>query len=172
MPCGPDPAVDRAFQKLLLSGPRLGIDLARCDATLEIGKGDRSFEDRFAEILRPVRVALFARCGEGVVLDHVVGSEQGARERVDARDVRVEEIGPAYALPPQLRVEVEAAGREPARGKYFVQRERELVDRVRELVGVPPVLIVAAVDVDAAEAAERDRARHLVMEAVAGKGGM
>src|SRR5207244_7351761 len=85
-------------------------------------------------------------------------------------DVRVEQVGPAHALPAELRIEVEAAGREPARGKYFVERERELVDRVRELVGVPAVLVVAAVDVDAAEAAERDRARHLVMEAVAGEG--
>src|SRR5207245_259780 len=68
------------------------------------------------------------------------------------------------------RVEVEAAGRESARGKYFVDRQRQFIDRVRELVGVPTVLIIAAVDVDAAETAERDRARHLVMEAVAGEG--
>src|SRR5205814_3830428 len=108
--------------------------------------------------------------GERVVLDHVDGREQGPSERVDACDVCMEQVGPAHALPAELRVEVEAAGRESARGEYFVERERELVDRVRELVGVPTVLVVAAVDVDAAESAERDSARHLVMEAVAGEG--
>src|SRR5204863_181617 len=63
----------------------------------------------------------------------------------------------------------EAPGREASRGEGFVEGQRQLVDRVRELVGVPAVLVVAAVDVDAAEGAERDRTRDLVVEAVAGE---
>src|SRR5439155_16330612 len=82
----------------------------------------------------------------------------------------MEEIGPAHALPPELRVEVEATRRESACGQDFVERERQLVDRIRELIGVPTVLVVAAVDVDAAEAAECDRARDFVMKAVTREG--
>ena len=55
------------------------------------------------------------------------------------------------ALAAQLGVEVEAAGREAAAAQDLVQRQREVLDRVRELVGVPAVLGVAAVGVDAAE---------------------
>src|SRR2546428_7721550 len=82
----------------------------------------------------------------------------------------MEEIGPAHALPPELRVEIEATRRESACGQDLVERERQLVDRIRELIGVPTVLVVAAVDVDAAEAAERDRAGDFVMKAVTREG--
>ncbi len=47
--------------------------------------------------------------------------------------------------------------------------ERELVDRVRELVGIPAVLVVAPVRVDAAEDSVGDRVGDLVVEAVAGE---
>ena len=50
--------------------------------------------------------------------------------------------------------------------------DRKLVDRVRELVGVPAVLRVAAVHVDAAEDAAADCDRDLVLEAVAGQRGV
>ena len=73
------------------------------------------------------------------------------------------------ALAAQLRVEVEAAGREPAAAQDLEDRERQLVDGVRELVGVPAVLGVAAVGVDAAEDAVRDRVGDLVLERVPGE---
>ena len=85
-------------------------------------------------------------------------------------DVRVEEIGPIEALATELGVEVEAAGREAAGAEDLVQGKGELVDRVRELVGVPAVLVVAAVRVDAAEDPAGDRHGDLVVEAVAGEG--
>src|SRR5206468_12233824 len=82
----------------------------------------------------------------------------------------MEEIGPAHALPPELRVEVEATRRESACGQDFVERERQLVDRIRELIGVPTVLVVAAVDVDADDAADCERARDFLMKAVTREG--
>ena len=57
----------------------------------------------------------------------------------------------------------------PPAAQDLVQRERQLVDGVRELVRVPAVLVVAAVGVDAAEDPVRDRVRDLVVEAVAGQ---
>ena len=50
--------------------------------------------------------------------------------------------------------------------------ERHLLDGVRELVGVPTVLGIAAVGVDAAEDAVVDGVRDLVVERVAGQGGV
>ena len=73
---------------------------------------------------------------------------------------------PVGALAAQLGVEVEAAGRDAAVLEDLVQRQREVLDRVRELVGVPAVLRIAAVGVDAAEDAVRGREGDLVMEAV------
>ena len=51
----------------------------------------------------------------------------------------------------------------------LVDGERQLLDRVRELVGVPAVLVVAPVGVDAAEDAVRDGVGDLVVEAVSGQ---
>src|SRR5205814_9893354 len=163
---GPDAAVDQALEKLLRSGPRTRIDRAGRDAALQLRERHRTREDRRAELTRPTRIALLARRRERPVLDHVGGREEGVRERVDAGDVGVEQVGPADALPPKLRVEVEAAGRETTGGEDLVEGQRQLVDGVRELIGVPAILVVATVDVDAAESAERDRTRDLVMEAV------
>ena len=55
----------------------------------------------------------------------------------------------------------------PAGPQDLVQRQHQVLDRVRELVGVPAVLGVAAVGVDAAQDPVRGRVRDLVVEAVA-----
>ena len=84
----------------------------------------------------------------------------------------MEQVRSIQALTPELGVEVESARREAACAQDLVHRDRKLVDRVRELVGVPAVLRVAAVHVDAAEDAAADRDRDLVLEAVAGQRGV
>ena len=57
----------------------------------------------------------------------------------------------------------------PPASQDLVHRQRQLVDRVRELVRVPAVLVVAPVGIDAAEQAVAHRVGHLVVEAVAGE---
>ena len=64
-------------------------------------------------------------------------------------------LNPPVVNPPPLRISYD--------------REGELVDRVRELVRVPAVLVVAAVGVDRPEDPERHRGGDLVVEAVAGE---
>ena len=155
-----------------MPGSRPWIDLSGRDATLEVGQRQRASEDGRPELFGPVGVALLARDGERAALDHIGRGEQRPSERVDACDVRVKEVGAAHALAPQLRVEVEAASREAARPEDLVEREGELIDRVRELIRVPTVLVIAAIDVDAAEETERDRVGHLVVEAVARQSGV
>ena len=59
--------------------------------------------------------------------------------------------------------------REAAALQHVVQRERHLRQVVRELVGVPAELLVAAVHVERAEDAERLRHGDLVLEGVAGE---
>src|SRR5207247_10966470 len=105
---GPDAAIDQAFEKLLLPGSRSRIDLARRDPALEVGESHRTTQDRGPELVRPARVALLAGRHERPLLDHVRGREQRSRERVDTADMGVEHVGPAQALPAQLRVVVES----------------------------------------------------------------
>ena len=99
-----------------------------------------SAQDLRAEALRPAGVAALPLALEVAGLDEVGRHEQRARQRVDAADVGVEQVGPIEALAAELRVEVEPAGGEAAGPDDLVQGERQLLDRVRELVGVPAVL--------------------------------
>src|SRR6266545_3344793 len=102
-------------------------------------------QDRPAELVVPTGVSLLSESLDASPLDHLRGHEERLGERVDPADVAVEQVGPVHALTAQLRVEVEAAGREPTGADDLVHRQRELVDRVRELVGVPAVLVVTPV---------------------------
>ena len=60
-------------------------------------------------------------------------------------------------------------GASPPAAEDLVQRQREVLDRVRELVGVPAVLGIAPVGVDAAQHPVGGGERDLVVEAVAGE---
>ena len=117
----------------------------------------------------PARIARGDGLRQGFPLKQVGRDEQRFRQRVDAADVGVEQVGPRDGLSAQLGVEVEATGREAAAPQDLVDGERQLVDRVRELVGVPAVLVIAAVGIDAAEHPVAHRVGDLVMEAVAGE---
>jgi hypothetical protein len=114
-------------------------------------------------------IALLPEPVEGPPFDHV-GGDQGPGEGVDPPDVAVEDL--VEALAAQFGVEVEAAGGEPAAPEDLVEGEGQLIDRVGELVGVPPVLVVAPVGVDRAEDPVGDGVGDLVVEAVAGQGGV
>src|SRR6185369_13543458 len=147
----PDRPVDDVLEQPLATRHRAGVDVTDVDPIRERIKGDRARQDRSPELAGPAGVALGSEPLEGPVLDQGFGDEERPGERVDPADVGMEQVVAAHALAAQLRVEVEPAAREPARPDDLVQGERELVDRVRELVGVPAVLCVAAVGVDAAE---------------------
>ena len=67
-------------------------------------------------------------------------------------------LKPPGAMPPARRISYSGSD--------------EVLDRVRELVGVPAVLRVAAVGVDAAQHPVGGRERDLVVEAVAGQRGV
>ena len=135
----------------------------------EVREAQRAAEDRRPQLAVPARVAAVLALGELPVLDEVRGDEQRPGQRVETADVRVEQVRPVDALAAQLRVEVEAAGRDPAGAEDLVERQDEVFDRVRELVGVPPVLWVAAIGIDAAEHVQRGGEGDLVVEAVPGE---
>src|SRR5690606_38951076 len=135
-------------------------------------KGFASGQDPLAEVGRPAGVALAFGGGEGFVLDEVGGGQQSSSDGVHASYVAVEEIRAVDRLAAQFGVEVEAAGGESACLEDLVEGEGQFVDRVGELIGVPAVLVVATVGVDGPEDAVGDRVGHLVVEAVAGEGGV
>jgi hypothetical protein len=84
--------------------------------------------------------------------------------------VAVEQIDRVDRLPAHLGIEVEAAGREAAAAEEVIERHREIGHVVRELVGVAAELRVTAVEVEAAEDAERQGGGDLVLEALSGQG--
>jgi hypothetical protein len=86
--------------------------------------------------------------------------------------VGVEEVCRVEALATQLGVEIEAPGSEPSGLQDGIQRERDLLWLVRELVGVPAELGIAAVHVDAAEDPVGHGVRDLVRKAVSRERGV
>ena len=103
-------------------------------------------------------------------LDDGGGVEESTRHGIDSSDVRIKEIGRVDALPPELGVEVVAAGGETSTLQDVVESRGDLANVVRELVGIPAVLRIAPIHVDRSEHAQRDRGRDLVLKAVAGEG--
>ena len=89
-----------------------------------------------------------------------------ARYHVDGPDVSVEHVDGLHALAAHLGVEVEAPGAEAAGADELDHRQRNLLDGMRKLVGVPAVLRIAAIGVDRTEDAERGGHRDLVLETV------
>ncbi|CAB5370609.1 unnamed protein product [Rhizophagus irregularis] len=82
----------------------------------------------------------------------------------------IEQVDRVHRLAPHLGIEIEAAGGEPARAQDFEIGERQFLDRIGELIGVPAILRIAAVRIDRAEDAERRCGGDLVLEGVAGEG--
>ena len=87
-----------------------------------------------------------------------------ARDGVDAADVRQVEVRRVDRLAAQLGVEVEAAGGEALVLDQLHQGGHQLLRVVGELVGVPAVARIAAIDVDGAEDAVGARRGDLVLE--------
>ena len=100
------------------------------------------------------------------------GGQQRPCHRVHPTDVSVEEVVACDRLAPQLAVEVEAAGGEPAPTEDLEHPQRHLLDADREAVDVPPEPVVAGVGIDRAEDPRLDRRRHLVGEIVTGQRGV
>ena len=142
------------------------------DPGLDLGQREPALEELRAQAAIPSGVAALLLDRQPAGIQQVRRDEERPRQRVDAADVGMEQVRSIQALTPELGVEVESARREAACAQDLVHGDRELVDRVRELVGVPAVLRVAAVHVDAAEDAAADRDRDLVLEAVAGQRGV
>ena len=84
----------------------------------------------------------------------------------------VEQIVFVGALATHLGVKVQAAGSEAARFDDLIHHQRILFHAVRELVGIPAQLRVAAVRIDRAEDTQRNRRRDLVVERVARQRGV
>ena len=148
---------------------------SRSSATAAVGqrrKVDRAVEDGPAPLRPTTAIPIVAVGIQRAVGDQRLGHQQRPGQRVDAADVTVEQVAAVETLPAQLGVEVEPAVREAAAPQDLVEHERQLVDGVRELVGVPPVLGITAVGVDTAEQTVLDRVGHLVVERVAGEGGV
>ncbi|RMS49307.1 hypothetical protein ALP64_203743 [Pseudomonas syringae pv. actinidiae] len=84
----------------------------------------------------------------------------------------MKQIDIVQALTAYLGVEIVAAVGETTGFEDFIGGEGHFLDAVGELVGVPAVLRVATIGVDAAEDPQRDRRGDFVMKAVPGQRGM
>src|SRR5690606_14059304 len=129
-------------------------------------------EYRLAQRLLPTGVALVLELLESVVLQHSRSALEGEGEDVHPRDVAIKQVNFVEALPTHLGVEVEAAIPETAGLENLVVGQGHFFDTVGKLVGVPAVLLIAPVGVDAAEDSQRNRRCDFMVEAVAGEGGV
>ena len=129
-------------------------------------------EDGPAFLALPAGVAVRDEGVELAVLDDLLGDQQAAGAGVHRADMGDQQIVGIERLAADLGVEVEAALAEAAGLEDVVGGERHLRHVHGELVGVPAELVVAAVDVDGAEDAERAGERQLVLEGVAGEDGV
>ena len=104
---------------------------------------------------------------------HLRGDLQPAGKGVHAADVGVDQVDRVGALAAHLGVEVEppALG-EPAVAQHLVHHQRGVVEVHGELIGVPAQQQVAGVGVDAAQQAVVHAVLDLVVEGVAGQGGV
>lgn len=82
----------------------------------------------------------------------------------------MEQINLIEALAANLGVEVVPAILEPASLEDFIGGQGHFFDAVGELIGVPAVLRITAVGIDAAENTQRDGCCNLVMKAMTGQG--
>ena len=98
-------------------------------------------------------VSLLAELHVVGLLQDSVGCNQGSREVVHACNVSDEHVFEVGRIPADLRVEVRSTGRETAHIEDDEESFGQLIDVRRELVGIPAVLVVAAVCVDASEKA-------------------
>src|SRR5262245_787910 len=164
--------LDQVLEEFLTSRTRLRIDAFFEDVIAEVGEARLSAEDLLAELAVPARIAVLDVLLELAVGHHLLGDEHTASEHIHASDVRVKEIRRVDALTPQLGVEVHTAAREAARRENLVANERDFLDVVRKLIGIPTEQRIASVHVDAAEDAVVDGVLDLVLEAMAAQDGV
>src|SRR3569833_2667746 len=130
----------------------------------EAGQIEPAARDLLAELAAPAFVAVLAQPLELASSYDVCRREQRPGNRVDAADVRNIQVRRLHRLPPQLGVEVETARLE-ALVLFVLFLCRFLLLRVDgELVRIPAITRVAAIDVDRAENSKGARRCNLVLE--------
>ena len=125
-----------------------------------------------AQLLIPSLISAFERQLESRHPRSSCCNEKGPCAGIHAADVSLQQILRIDRLPPDLGIEIETAGGEAA-GLYDFQNASDEFRHVhRELVGIPAEQIVAAIDVDRSEDAQRRSERDLVLESVSGEDGV
>ena len=109
---------------------------------------------------------------ELAVGEHPSGELERHGVGVESANVRVEQIFKVDRGTAELGVEIETAGAKAAGAEDRGHGKRELLDVGVELVGVPTQQKVAGVGVDRSEQALRGRRLDLMLERVAGEGGV
>src|ERR1700724_2160360 len=165
-------AVHLVLEPLLAARDRAHVRVSAERPVRQRRKVEAALEDLLAERLAPALVAALPGAREPPVLDHSLRREERTRADIHTSDMGMKQIDGVDRLAAQLRVEVQSAGSEASRLQNGIQPQRHLGHAVRELVGVPAQEQVAPVDVDAAEDAERQGHGDLVLEGVAGQGGV
>ena len=162
--------VDQPLQIFLPAALRLRVELLLVDVVGEVVEALLAGKNVLAELALPAGIAVVDELLQRAVLDDRLGVEQRPRRRVHRADMRVEQVVGLDRLAADLGVEVHAAGLEAAGADE--SRSSSASARgtfMRELVGVPAEKIVAAVQVERAEDAERAGELDLVLERMAGE---
>src|SRR5471032_3398494 len=152
------------FELLLLSAHMLRVNATSKRIDSERLQRVTAREDLAAKFRVPARITLGLELGELVVFDQRGCPFKRDGYHVDCAYMPKEQVLGRHALTAHFRIEVHAASAEAAMSQDFIQRQRQLFNAVRKLVGVPAILRIAAIRIDTAEDAERVSRRNLVVE--------
>ena len=164
--------VDQVFQLFLLAAAMLRRQLMLSGILGNVAEGHLPVKDLLPKLTVPAGVASGHAFIQLTVLNHPRRNFQRQRHGIHRANMTIEQVVFVGTLPAHFRIKVEAAGGEAARFEDFIHHQRVLFDAVRELVGIPAQLRIAAVGVDGTEQPQRDGRRDLMMERVAGEGRM
>src|SRR5699024_3557995 len=93
-------------------------------------------------------------------------------EGIHAADMGIEQVHQIGGITPQFGIKVNTSGLESAVLQHHQHGPGDLPNISRKLVGVPAVLVVAAVGIDAAEQAGIGGNLQLVLKGMAGQDGV
>ena len=129
-----------------------------------------AFEDLLAKLAVPAGITAGDAFIQLALFEHFRCDFQRQRHRVHRADMTIEQIIFIGALTAHFGVKVQPAGRETTCFEDFIHHQGVLFDAVRELIGIPAELRVAAVCIHRTEQTERNGAGNFMVERVACKG--
>ena len=128
-----------------------------------------AFQNLLAQLTIPTGITFSHTLIQATVFNHTGRNFQRQCHGIHRANMTIEQIVFIGALTTYFGIKIQAAGGEATRFQDFVHHQGILFYAVRELVGIPAQLCIAAVGIDRAKQTQRDSGGDFVMERMACK---